>query len=192
MKPTLKQYERFILKIDIIPSCGCWMWLAYTNQFGYGVMGLNGKTFLSHRVSYLWHKGPIPIGTVVDHICRHRSCVNPQHLRLLTPKQNAQGADHRTNNSQLRKTHCPHGHPYDTENTYYTPKGHRRCRVCNRANVKRNRTPEKQRTYNHTHREKTNRDPVRLAAARQYQREKQRRLRAKNRVSADDLCGSQI
>ena len=38
---------------------------------------------------------------------------------------------------QREKTHCPQGHPYDAENTYVTPAGHRYCRVCNRAAARR-------------------------------------------------------
>jgi len=52
----------------------------------------------AHRVSYLLYVGAIPDGMLVDHTCHERSCVNPGHLRLATPKQNTE------NVSGLRST----------------------------------------------------------------------------------------
>jgi len=68
---------------------------------------------------------------VIDHICKVTCCVNPAHLRAVTPRDNA------INNSEsfaavnFKKTHCYHGHPFDEENTR-AYKGERVCRECKR------------------------------------------------------------
>lgn len=69
----------------------CWVWTAAHIRKppeGHGTFRINGRLVLAHRVSYEWHKGPIPHGLMIDHRCRNRSCVNPDHLRIATSKQN--------------------------------------------------------------------------------------------------------
>lgn len=83
---------------------------------------------LCHRIAYVHHKGPIPSDMTVDHVCRNRCCVNPDHLRLLSNRVNA------TLNGNAIKTHCPRGHEYTEANTRLQrhPSGrlHRYCRAC--------------------------------------------------------------
>lgn len=66
----------------------CLLWPAHKNRKGYGTFQLGNRNLSAHRVSYEIANGPIPDGLMVDHICRQRSCVNPEHLRLVTNKQN--------------------------------------------------------------------------------------------------------
>lgn len=84
--------DRFFEKIDKRDD-GCWIWIAGISQgTGYGTFKL-GRTRThigAHRWSYQHHKGPIPAGMVIDHICHVPACVNPDHLRLATPGQNLQ------------------------------------------------------------------------------------------------------
>lgn len=70
------------------PNSGCWLWLRYVNQDGYPRMSHEGKVRGVHRISFAAFKGAIPSGYVVDHMCRVRSCVNPDHLQLVTPTEN--------------------------------------------------------------------------------------------------------
>ncbi len=80
---------------------------------------------LAHRVSYELHKGPIPDGLFIDHICRTRCCVNPNHLRAVTHAQNmAYGI-------VAQRTHCNNGHLFSPENTSMHH-GYRRCKECHR------------------------------------------------------------
>ena len=113
----------------------CWEWTAGRFSLGYGAYELDGKTRLAHRVVYEALVGPIPEGRQLDHLCRVRHCVNPDHLEPVTPRENTvRGVGPSAQNS--RKTHCPQGHPYSGENLYVDPRNRRRCRTCMRQNLR--------------------------------------------------------
>ena len=80
--------KRFIDKVYMEPNCGCWLWTAGLNKWGYGKFHLNGRTRGAHRVSWEIYNGKIPKGLFVLHKCDVRSCVNPQHFWLGTQKDN--------------------------------------------------------------------------------------------------------
>jgi hypothetical protein len=80
--------ERFWKNVD--KSGSCWEWTAGKNSYGYGWFWVNGGNMGAHRFSYEQSKGSIPEGLLVDHICHNRACVNPDHLRLVTDKQNVE------------------------------------------------------------------------------------------------------
>lgn len=86
--------DRFWAKVD--KSDKCWNWTASTDRTGYGKFMFEGRLQPAHRLSFSWLKGEIPDGLVIDHMCFNRVCVNPDHLRLATTKQNNEnrsGAD---------------------------------------------------------------------------------------------------
>lgn len=66
----------------------CWYWLSDKNNKGYGDIKHHSGRWLAHRLSYELHKGQIPPGLVIDHLCHVPDCVNPDHLRAVTHKQN--------------------------------------------------------------------------------------------------------
>ncbi len=106
----------------------CWEWIGAIIPQGYGTIG-NRKTVLAHRFSYELLVGGIPEGLTIDHLCRNRRCVNPEHLEAVTLRDNLfRGENICGVNS--RKTHCPKGHPYDATNTYHRPDGGRDCKIC--------------------------------------------------------------
>jgi hypothetical protein len=71
------------------PTTGCWIWRMGVGGNGYGYAYTNGKMVLAHRLSFLLHKGEIPDGLVIDHICGLPCCVNPDHLRAVTQRVNS-------------------------------------------------------------------------------------------------------
>ncbi len=68
-------------------------------------------------------------GMQLDHLCRNRQCVNPEHLEEVTASENTRRQDH----AGRRKTECPRGHPYDDGNTRINSQGKRVCRACDKA-----------------------------------------------------------
>ena len=95
----------------------CWIWLG-GKSCGYGHISLGNKVILAHRFAYELLREPIPEGMFIDHLCRNPSCVNPDHLEVVTNKENIlRGINVMATNSKV--THCPQGHPYDLFNTYY-------------------------------------------------------------------------
>ena len=78
--------ERFWAKVAKTETC--WNWTAATNQYGYGVFRGDGRNWLAHRFSFENKRGQVPPGLQVDHRCHNIKCVNPDHLRAVTNKQN--------------------------------------------------------------------------------------------------------
>lgn len=114
------------------PDLGpCWLWTAGKTGQGYGAFRAGLALARAHRFVYELLVGPIPDGLELDHLCRVHSCVNPDHLELVTHRVNTlRGLAPTALNA--KKTHCPQGHPYGEENTRWW-RGHRICRACHRA-----------------------------------------------------------
>ena len=129
--------SRFLRKITESLS-GCWEWLAYKTKEGYGQFGFNKKVVYAHRFAYETLISPIPPQLEIDHLCRNPACVNPDHLEIVTHRENdKRGIAGMINGArQKSKTHCPQGHSYDFFNTYITKNGYRICKMCNRIRAK--------------------------------------------------------
>jgi hypothetical protein len=121
---------RFWSKVDVPFRPGaCWTWLGGRNGDGYGAFRVGVHARGAHRWLHERLVGPLPVGMELDHLCRNRQCVRPDHLEVV---------DHRTNVLRgdapaakiLRRETCPRGHTYDRlESGRF-----RRCSICRREN----------------------------------------------------------
>jgi len=98
---------RFLAKVG--SRDGCWEWTAFIDKAGYARIGEGSNNVLyAHRVAHELYVGPIPPGLDVDHKCRNRSCVNPEHLHAVTRKQNLEnqgGANSANKSSGIRNVY---------------------------------------------------------------------------------------
>lgn len=120
----------------------CWLWTgAISHEYGSFFVAIGEgkyKQVLAHRWSYTNTVGPIPDGLVLDHLCRVKNCVKPQHLQPVPQQVNVlRGGVARA----LRENACIHGHEYTRENTHINSRGSRICLACREVyNAKRRKT----------------------------------------------------
>ncbi|WP_280489527.1 HNH endonuclease signature motif containing protein [Nocardia farcinica] len=111
--------SHIIAAIEVGPS-GCWLWQRSRSRDGYGWASLHNKTYQAHRLVYRLLKGEPPTGTVLDHTCRVRHCVNPDHLEPVTPRENL-----------LRSTLTPTGMRTCVKgHEFIRMRRQRRCPIC--------------------------------------------------------------
>jgi hypothetical protein len=79
--------RRFSTRYAVSPG-GCWEWRGAITTDGYATLSIAGRTVYAHRFSYESLVGSIPDGLVLDHLCRVRHCVNPQHLEAVSNAEN--------------------------------------------------------------------------------------------------------
>lgn len=120
-------------------SDGCWEWIGARGGHGYGNFGVGGRTVRPHRYVYELLVGPIPAGFELDHLCRNRLCVRPDHLEPVTRRENTLRGD------SGHKTHCINGHAMTEDNIYRRPDKPttRRCLTCHLAAAHRQRMRRK-------------------------------------------------
>ena len=146
---TKTAHHRFWEKVEEGPN-GCWNWTGATVGGGYGIFaydpvieakGVSGhktrKGILAHR--YAWESlgRKLPSyqygGLQLDHLCRNRICVNPQHAELVTPMENTMRGETPARKNRDKMT-CKYGHAFIPENTYIQTDKYgndrRRCRAC--------------------------------------------------------------
>ena len=133
-----KVLARFWRKVDIKSKDECWQWHG-TITSGYGVFAITSKhSVRAHRVAYELLVGPIPDSMVSDHLCRNRSCCNPNHIDIVSNKENVlRGIGPTAINGQ--KVTCKHGHPFSEENTRTFPQGNGLMRICKTCALERTR-----------------------------------------------------
>jgi hypothetical protein len=111
----------------------CWLWTSSVNRGGYGILknpvGSSSEYCYAHRLSYEMHRGSIPDGMQIDHLCRVRHCVNPDHLEVVTFTENVLRGESLPAQNK-RKQFCVNGHEFSPDNTYIRPDGYRSCRAC--------------------------------------------------------------
>ena len=92
------------MNYEIDPVCGCHLYVGQLDRDGYGVER-SGKR--AHRAAWERARGPIPPGMELDHVCRVRRCVRPEHLETVTQRENKRRMQWKVRAQQER---CPKGH----------------------------------------------------------------------------------
>lgn len=83
--------RRFWSKVDA--SGDCWEWTGGRTDTDYGLFNVDRRMVKAYRFSYELLVGPIPDGLEIDHLCRMRHCVNPDHLEPVTRSENNRRRD---------------------------------------------------------------------------------------------------
>lgn len=164
---------------------GCWLWLGPYASKGYGRVHVAGKRPLAHRYFYETAIGPVPAGLQLDHLCRVRACVNPEHLEPVT---NAENSRRGANAFLLRTGVCRKGHAGER----VVVGGKPMCRACSRETHLRNdrerrKRPEVRATLAERSRERYWRivsDPERAEAHKKRNAERSRAWYRANRAYA--------
>lgn len=140
-------HKRFWSFVDKTSS-DCWIWTGRLYHHGYGVFKFNKKNFVAHRVSWELVNGEIPADLQLDHLCKQRNCVNPEHLEPVTAHENKR---------RTRRSQCRRGHPFTKENILILRckgKTRRACKACDSIYRHSENRKTKQAVYRKRHAEK--------------------------------------
>lgn len=121
--------QRLLSKVKNNPDTGCMEFMGSLYKNGYGQLWNGKRNEQTHRISYRLYVGEIPDGKEIDHLCRNRCCVNPNHLDLVSHQENI-ARSHTVMGENHRKTHCIRGYSLSVENLIITKQNTRQCRIC--------------------------------------------------------------
>lgn len=125
---------RLMAKVEISPESGCWIWQGRLDDSGYGRFATRDRAFsaLAHRAAYELLVERVANGMQLDHLCRNRACYNPEHLEVVTARENVMRGESIT--ARLaRADRCAKGHRYPAGQVV----GRRRCDECYRESKRR-------------------------------------------------------
>lgn len=145
-----KQLARVMKHVAVNVVTGCWEWLGYCDKEGYAKSHITigcGQYLMRRAHVVVWwlvKQQPVPDGLDLDHLCRNRKCVNPDHMEPVTEQVNTlRGTGPSAINA--RKTHCINGHPLEGDNLYLQGGKYgisRQCRICKRERLRRWRSAQ--------------------------------------------------
>ncbi len=122
---------RFWERVEKCSDTGCWLWRGVVHPTGYGYCYVPGRSSPArvHRLAYEALVGPIPEGLTIDHLCRVRNCINPDHLEPVTGRENTlRGFAPSAINAT--KAACARGHVYEEGSMRRDKRGRRFCLTC--------------------------------------------------------------
>lgn len=128
---VMNELDRYYSHVKKTPTC--WLWTGCKSKAGYGRLLFGGKQMYAHRVAYSLEHTLDPL-LEIDHLCRNRACVNPEHLEQVTHSDNLlRSPKHVIHGSFNRpiQTHCYRGHLKERRRN-----GKLYCRRCNLDAVK--------------------------------------------------------
>jgi hypothetical protein len=123
--------DKFLTYVDQSGPSGCWLWVGCVTHNGYGRVSYRGRLLLAHRAALLLLRQvemPRGVAVQVDHLCRNRRCVNPDHLEIVAHGENLRRSRVARWGTE-RKVVCVRGHLLRPPR----PGKHgdsRRCRQC--------------------------------------------------------------
>lgn len=144
IKTDAEYVEKFKARC-IVTASGCWEWQGHRSPsraakdptIGYAVGYYRGKNRALHRVMVSIFQRALLPGEIAMHICDNPPCINPDHLRIGTPRENQHDMIAKRRNVSQNKTHCPRGHPFEDGNVYRRNTTNRApprdCKACQRG-----------------------------------------------------------
>lgn len=124
--------QKFWDRVNLNGPGGCWLWTGHGTPNGYGNFWNGHSQVFAHKWAWVSLRSDIPEGLELDHLCKIRNCVNPDHMEPVTREENIA----RSAQTRREKPCCKRGHLFNEENTYwYTAKDgsvHRNCKTCMR------------------------------------------------------------
>lgn len=124
---TTRQVMNAFSENYMISPAGCWEWTGWKNNWGYPtIRDESGRPDGAHRFIYRVLIDVIPKGMHIDHLCRNKLCVNPEHLELVTASENRR---------RQQGDQCKRGHRFDM--IKLKPDGSIKQRICSQCRYKR-------------------------------------------------------
>jgi hypothetical protein len=131
--------DRFLAKFEEVES-GCHQWTACTSAAGYGRFNDGKRIVFAHRYAWEAAHGKIEDDLVIDHLCRNRACVNVEHLRAVTRRENTMAPGSLAfQKMYAERTHCGNGHELSDDNLVQSDlkrDNRRRCAICTKESWK--------------------------------------------------------
>jgi hypothetical protein len=127
------RFARFMSLVEVDAETNCWNWVGCKTKGGYGASALNGIKMVAHRAMWRLLRGELPDGLDLDHLCRNRSCINPDHLEPVTRSENLKRG--------FEARGCKNGHSYNDRDFDLVKRSdgsvERRCKICHRERNRR-------------------------------------------------------
>lgn len=131
-----KLTQRFLSHVDK-NSDGHWYWIGCVDKDGYGITNDSIRKLPAHVLSFKLFNGNHIKNLVVMHQCDIPRCVNPDHLKQGTQRDNIRDCVAKGRHHKARRTHCTKGHPLTSDNIYLRTRNgstERRCKQCCKLN----------------------------------------------------------